>query len=651
MGRPYAAELSELNRTYAWALDASVDALADTIASSTQGPILAVGSGGSLTAAHFACLLHTQFTGRSAQVFTPYELINSPLSLDDFAVFMLSAGGSNPDVLTCVRNVAGRLPRYLAAITTSPESPLGDHLQQLTWPALHAFDTPTRKDGFLATNSLLATLVILARAYSAAVNIPVSLPPTLDVLVHPGGTWQELLDAWTQQILPLIRRQTLVVLHGATTKPAAADIESRFTEAALGSVQVADFRNFAHGRHHWLAVNANTSAVLALSSPRDRQIANRTLSLIPKEIPRLQIDVDDSISGNLSAIYQSMHMAQIAGSQKGIDPGRPHVPVFGRKLYHLNAKPRAASRLVVNERMEAAIQRKSGFSCSTLAARNELETWVQYYCDFIDGLARAKFAAVIFDYDGTLCGPRQRFEGPSDKIIKRLTSLLKAGINVGIATGRGKSVRVDLQKRIRSAAMRRRVMIAYHNGGEIGTLDDDTTPPDESPLEDCLKVLADQLAASPEVAHHADITAKGMQITLQLSKRADASEMFEAVSRMARNTASSGVTVVSSTHSIDVLAPGVSKLLLLRRLEQQLGIGANGLGILCIGDSGRWPGNDAALLNHWPSLSVDQVSRDPRTGWNLGTSGKRYDLTCLEYLEMLSPSQSIARFDIEGLQT
>jgi len=651
MGRPYATELDELNQTYAWALNTSVDALADTLASSTQGPLLAVGSGGSLTAAHFACLLHTQFTGRSAQVFTPYELINSPLSLEDFAVLVLSAGGSNPDVLACVENVAARLPRNLAAITTSPESPLGDYLQQLSWPTVHAFETPTRKDGFLATNSLLATLVILARAYGTAIDVPISLPPTLDALVHPGKTWQEHADSWAQQMLPLLQRQTLVVLHGTPTKPAAADIESRFTEAALGSVQVADFRNFAHGRHHWLAVNAHTSAVLALSSPQDRQVASRTLSLIPKEIPRLQIHVDGTVSGILSAIYQSVHMAQIAGRQRGVDPGRPHVPMFGRKLYHLHPKARTASRLAIDERMEAAIQRKSGFSCHTLAGRNELEAWVRDYRNFVDRLGRETFAAVIFDYDGTLCGPNRRFEGLTDEITNGLTALLKAGICVGIATGRGKSVRNDLQKRIRSTAMRRRVTIAYHNGGEIGTLDDEMTPPDESPLSDDLQALADQLAASPEVARHADITAKGSQITLQLSKRADSSAVYEAVSRMTRDTASPGLTVVSSTHSIDVLAPGVSKLLLLRRLEQHLGIGANESQILCIGDRGRWPGNDADLLNHWPSLSVDQVSRDPRTGWNLGTPGQRYDLCCLEYLEMLTPSKSGARLDVKGLQT
>jgi hydroxymethylpyrimidine pyrophosphatase-like HAD family hydrolase/fructoselysine-6-P-deglycase FrlB-like protein len=649
MGRSYAVELEELLRTYSWALDTCAESLADTIASSAQSPLLAVASGGSLTAAHFACLLHTQFTGRFAQVCTPYELIGSPLSLEDVAVLILSAGGSNPDVLACAEHVASRIPRYLTAVTTRPDSPLGERLQRLSWPTVHAFDTPTRKDGFLATNSLLATLVLLARAYATAFDIPVSLPPTLDLLVHPGQTWQEYVKSWAPQVLPLLKRQTLVVLHGGVTKTAAADIESRFTEAALGNVQVADFRNFAHGRHHWLAVNADDSAVLSLSSPQDHQIANRTLSLIPKEIPRLRIDVDGTIAGVISCVCQSVYLAYVAGMQKGIDPGRPHVPLFGRKLYHLNAKPRSGPGLAMSERMEVAIQRKSGFSCRTLAARCELEAWIQYYRDFVDKLGRSEIDAVIFDYDGTLCGPRRRCDGPSDAITKKLTALLKAGVVVGIATGRGKSVRHDLRNRIRTSALRRRVILAYHNGAEIGSLDDVTTPPETSPLSNNLEGLTEQLLAIPQVAKHAEITAKGSQITIQLSKRADVSAVFEAVSRVIRDVAPPGVAVVSSTHSIDVLAPGISKLLLLTHLQQHCGRGANDSRVICIGDRGRWPGNDTDLLNHTLSLSVDEVSRDPGTCWNLSAPGHRYDLSCLEYLEMLMPTGFGARFNVEGL--
>jgi fructoselysine-6-P-deglycase FrlB-like protein len=650
MGRPYAAELKELNRTYDWALDTPVESLADSIDASAPWPLIAVGSGGSLTAAHFACHLHSQFMGRVAQVLTPYELLSSAMSFDDLAVLILSAGGRNPDVLACADSAAARLPRYLTAITTSPASPLGRRLQKLAWPALHAFDCPTRKDGFLATNSLLATLLLLARAYTTAAGTPATFPPKLADLAHPGKSTGDYIKSWSRELLPLLRRQTLVVLHGASTKPAAADIESRFTEAALGTVQIADYRNFAHGRHHWLAVNARTSAVLSLSSPVDRNIANRTLALIPKEVPRLAIDVDGTVPGIISSICKSMYLAEIAGSTKGIDPGRPHVPMFGRKLYHLSSKLPNTDDLPISKRAEVAIQRKSGFSRRTLAGRGELEIWMQHYNDFLAKLSNAQLDAVIFDYDGTLCGPQHRFDGPSDAIIDRLKALLKTGLYVGIATGRGKSVRDDLQKSIRSRAMRRRVLVAYHNGAEVATLDDDAVPPNDSPLSKSLAGLVEPISQIPCLRQCAKITAKGSQISIELSQPALLGSAFEAVSRLVRDIATPGISVVSSTHSIDVLAPGISKLLLLKHIAKLTEAQDSESRTLCIGDRGRWPGNDADLLNHPLSLSVDQVSDDPRTCWNLSSPGQRYDLACLEYLRILIPKKFGARINVKDLQ-
>jgi hypothetical protein len=72
----------------------------------------------------------------------------------------------------------------------------------------------------------------------------------------------------------------------------AVDLESKFTEAALGNLQAADYRNFAHGRHHWLAKRGHESAVLALISEADRELAERTLNLIPREVPQARMYID-----------------------------------------------------------------------------------------------------------------------------------------------------------------------------------------------------------------------------------------------------------------------------------------------------------------------------------------------------------------------
>ena len=44
-----------------------------------------------------------------------------------------------------------------------------------------------------------------------------------------------------------------------------------FTEAALGNLHCADWRKFAHGRHHWLANRGAQSGIVALASNDDEK--------------------------------------------------------------------------------------------------------------------------------------------------------------------------------------------------------------------------------------------------------------------------------------------------------------------------------------------------------------------------------------------
>src|SRR5436309_5683347 len=90
---------------------------------------------------------------------------------------------------------------------------------------------------------------------------------------------------------PLAGRQHFIVLYGPSLEAAASDLESKFTEAALGSLQMADYRNFAHGRHHWLAKKGPSTAVLALATQADSDLADKTLRLLPENIPVARIDI------------------------------------------------------------------------------------------------------------------------------------------------------------------------------------------------------------------------------------------------------------------------------------------------------------------------------------------------------------------------
>ncbi len=634
MGRPYESELSEFDETYSWGLAVAVEPLAASLATAARLPLIAVGSGGSLTSACVAAALHTEFTGLVARVMTPYELAMSPLTLKAMGVLLCTAGGSNPDVLTCFDGLVRREPALLAAICTRLDSPLAKAAAMHNWTFCHEFSSPVRKDGFLATNSLLATMVLLIRAYEHIFSVPSCLPSTLGDLLSQGRQLDRYLLELEENFRPLVERRTLTVLHGGMTQPAAADIESRFTEAALGNVQLADYRNFAHGRHHWLARKADDTSVLILSSPEDKAAAERTAALLPKSIPQLHLRFLHGFQGTLSAVLHSIYLGWFAAKSHGVDPGRPKVAQFGRKLYHLRAIPKSPLNGIAIPEFEAtAIERKAGLSIPTLHARGQLDEWRTHFRVYRNTLTKTSFHGVIFDYDGTLCGSSERFSGLRKEVIAGIISLLREGIVVGIATGRGKSVKEVLRSQIRQRAFQKLVVIGYHNAGEIGWLDDDNVPPKAFPLHESLSSVNTALAESAFVLQNSRLEAKGRQITLEANSSLVIQDLWESVSDIVLRHADAGVQLVQSTHSIDVLAPGVSKRSLLTVLVKRLRQDHRNPAILCIGDRGRWPGNDFELLQHPFALSVDESSLDPSTCWNLAPPSSRYVDACLHYLQ------------------
>lgn len=650
MGRRYATELLELDATYEWAMLASVAELSESVARSAHHPLIAVGSGGSLTLAHFAELLHGRFTGQPAQTLSPYELVTMAQPVAGSAVLLCSAGGSNPDVITAAQQILKRAPFQLLAVLTKPGSPLQDCLEEAAWPRCHAFLTPTKKDGFLATNSLLASMVLLTRAYEGWVGQPSCLPDSLDQLLHPGTTRSEFLERLHDHLGPVVDRDTLVVLFGVGTKPAAMDVESRFTEAALAAVQIADFRNFAHGRHHWLARHAETSGVLAICESGDK-IGQRTLSLIPDSIPRWEVSVESGIRGTVAAVCHSLFLAQIAGMIKGVDPGRPQVPTFGRKLYHLKAMPPLYPRKSdIQERMNLAIERKSGCSVINLEMQGQIDKWTTLYNKFIGRLAKASIQCVVLDYDGTLCGPQRRLKGITDLMADRINALLAEGVTIAIATGRGKSVREAMLQHIPSPENQSRLFIGYHNGAEIAPLSDGSFPPKEQPLAPELHAIAVSLKANSLLSRGASIVAKGKQITLSFLPGSDTATILHEVENVFGLHRACGVALVTSSHSVDITAPGVNKTNVVDYLAQRLGLPDGGVdSILCIGDRGRAPGNDADLLTHPLSLSVDEVNDDPSTCWSIAEPSLRFDHACLDLLSRLRLGKTGMRFDVTGV--
>ena len=643
MGKPYAKELSQLEDTYAAAMELGIGHLLAAVESSASLPLFVVGSGGSFTASHFVAALHQRFAQKMAKAMTPLELTESDVVAGKGAVWCLSAGGRNSDIKTAFRTILTREPPSLLVACARTESPLAQLASQYHYVDVFDFDLPFRRDGFLATNSLLAFIILFSRAYHQLFAKKIKLPSSLWSLLGHKGSQKLFMERLRNKCSPLWDRENLVVLYGTLTQAAAHDLESKFTEAALGSIHLADYRNFAHGRHNWLAKRGDTTAVLALSTERDKELAQRTLKLLPQNIPSIQFHFHwNDTNTSIAALINILHIVALAGEARGIDPGYPGVPKFGRKIYHLGLIRNKQSSLKTS-RATISIQRKVN-SLQIHSNKDSNDFWMNAYNDFVKKLSRTTFSALVFDYDGTLCDKKNRFGSIDSVVAQELIRLLESEIGIGIATGRGKSVRDSLRKAVPKRFWGK-VIVGYYNGSDCALLANDKHPDSiETPCTE-LASLAKALKKESRLTELSQLTIRKTQISIELKSTIAFDTLWALVNEIVQKYADPGTRLVTSGHSIDVLASGISKRSVIDTVRNILNLTSDSC-ILCIGDRGRWPGNDFELLQEPFSLSADEVSPALDTCWNLAPVGYRGVQATLNYLQCISPIEGGLRFNL-----
>lgn len=624
MGKPFAKELGLISETLSWAGQLDLQDLTRWTHLHADKPLLAVGSGGSLSACHFAALLFQQF-GHVAKALTPLELFNSRTVLPSCNVLIISASGKNKDILFAYESCLSMEAATITNISMRKESPLSKMVKELGNGTSFNYELPAGKDGFLATNSLIAFFSILGRGLS-----PSGFSSDLSFL---DELFFNHLDSYLEKVG---KDYTFTILFAGWGQPVACDLESKMAEAALANVLVSDFRNFGHGRHHWFDKRGMNSAIIALVSPEEEKLANKTLSLLPSDIPILQLTTDKiGASGTLELLIKSFYFILKLGGIQNIDPGRPGVPDYGSKLYHLNY--RKAYLPLTESLSDLAIRRKARISSINQLKDNELKTWRASCSGFLQSLEAKSFGSIIFDYDGTLCASHNRFIGVDTILQKKLVQLLEYGVIIGVATGRGKSVREDLLTFIPKKFMNR-VLIGYYNGSDIGLLSDNSKPDKSIPPSLHLRKAYSILSTHP-LTKDANLELKPYQISIVPSANTDWNSVKDVVVQLIFGLSLPYIQVLESTHSVDIIdqrkANKLNLISICSKLAQTRNLSSD---CLCIGDKGRWPGNDFQLLSHEFSLSVDEVSPLPNSCWNFSPLGiKNIDATNL-YLSKITPS-------------
>jgi hydroxymethylpyrimidine pyrophosphatase-like HAD family hydrolase len=638
MGKPFRKEIAELESTYNWACAADVSKISNVLKSTWDLPLISVGSGGSFSAAELQVTLHRTFFQSTAQAVTPMELVSSLPRNGRASVWLMSASGNNIDVRRAYQHAAIMEPKAVSGIVGKSNSKLSGLAAKHKYTNLFEYILPSGKDGFLATNSLFGFATLLYRGYCKATKKPENLPNSLSELVSSRISKFQGMDDILLETKHLWTQNTVHVIYSPALKAAAYDIESKFVEAGLGSIHLADLRNFAHGRHHWFSKNESGSGILVLSTLEDSDLGARTLGCLPEDIPKSHIVINDEMgSGAMVGLLLSIHFTNCRGEQRNIDPGKPGVPPYGSKIYRLTASSGFVRSI---PKKEVAVRRKSR-SGPILADLDQ--AWDDAYRKFSSKLLRQKFGGIVLDYDGTLVDSRNRGEPPTEEICRELERLLEAGIKIGFATGRGKSIREELQRQNAiSEKYWQEIIIGYYNGSDIGYLSDSSVP---NGADNCSKKLAeafDLLRESPFVgALEHEIDRRQKQVTIQPKAAFPETFLWDVAKDQLSQGMGVAVETVRSSHSIDILEPSVTKLSVVDKISSGL---SEDVDVLTIGDRGCWPGNDTALLSAPFSLSVDEVSFSKDKCWNLCSAGVKGPQGALEYLRRLSGENGVVRF-------
>lgn len=581
---PYSAEIDALPSIYEQALKIDITDLQGTMRSLGAGPAVFVGSGGTIVLATLAARLHEQVQRQPALVCTSLELLDLP-QLQHRGALLFSSSVKHPDALRVLGEFRRSRFAPAAVLTHRTTDELGDLVDADT--KVLTLPRPSQPDGFLATGSVLQMATLLLRSYLGDVSVPDGLP-------------DEPSDA------PL--RDEILVLSPPSLKSVAADIEVRLVESGLAPVQVTDFRNFAHGRHTGFSRRLDRTTVLVLSDAASRPLAQATSNVLPEQadIRRWFVDAPwpEAI---VTLLARSMQLAGDTGATVGVDVARPQVPGFGRRLYRLPLERRVPKQLVggVERKLLAA---GAAFNDGAVAEMQDAAT------RWLAGLHEQKFAAVTLDYDGTVCWTSHRFELPDAPVRTTLLRLLDAGVTIGFASGRGRSLYADLRRWIPSAAWPN-VRVGLYNGAVRMWLDEELgdlrQPSDWSTrVASAIRDLAAESGLKVEE--------RGAQVSVSsfgppCPRTTLASLLADQLER-----ANVAATIVASGHSLDIIATNTRKSDVSLDLQTRAG-GA----VIALGDQGQLGGNDHQLLASTPwSLTVNNGSADPTRCW-FGGPGDR----------------------------
>lgn len=342
MGK-FERDIDLFDSTIDWMMKHSVDNLSNFLKKNEKLPLLFIASGGSYSAAALAETLAVN-NGYMAHALTPYMYLESGFKDIPAKVLLITASGNNVDAHRVVEHMANCQSQEFGVLMVNNKSSLTPRLEELGFDNVFVYSIDKyNRDGFLATNTLLAFYILFHKVYDGRDLDILKGSPDEQVLKEIDDFVNKLkhisdrdLDNQQAFLHKLEGVDSFFVLYSAHNAPVGFDIESKFSEGGIGNTQLADYRNFAHGRFNWFTQRPGQTGLICLQSPGDAELSGAMMEKLLEVVPILKLHT--AYTGSLGIIHlfiQAQYLCIKHASRWGLDLGRPFVPEYGKEIHNM----------------------------------------------------------------------------------------------------------------------------------------------------------------------------------------------------------------------------------------------------------------------------------------------------------------------------
>jgi sugar/nucleoside kinase (ribokinase family)/fructoselysine-6-P-deglycase FrlB-like protein len=295
-----------------------------------------VGSGASLSVANFCEYLTNDITDGLAKAMTPYEYIGMKRKSDQ--TVLVSYGGKG-DIVSSLSKARDQNEK-ISIIVSETKSELAE-LARKCKADIFVAATEVKDSGFVSTIGMLTGMALFtallkdhleseSKAFFVFENIRRLFESARTSASNDSTRFIEQIFGRNKKI----REMHVVILGRGAAKPAMLDFEAKLTEGGICTSELAELKNYTHGRYLNAYWNKENRAFVLFGTPAEKSLVEFLQSKLGRYFPVLALESTYSdFRGTFELMIRQLYLTSYLGRQCGIDLCKPNYPAEARGLY------------------------------------------------------------------------------------------------------------------------------------------------------------------------------------------------------------------------------------------------------------------------------------------------------------------------------